>query len=63
MSFWHPEKTVGHLLMIICNKGFRWCDDDLSVKGWSEIFSASAALVGDELGIGLENFMMRMEKL
>lgn len=54
---------MGHLLMIICHKGFRWCGDDLSVKGWSDIFSASAALVGDELGIGLENFVMRMEKL
>lgn len=27
------EKAVGNLLVMLCDKGFSLCDDDLSVKG------------------------------
>lgn len=34
------QKTVGNPLVMLSDKGFRWCSDDLSVKGQGEIFSA-----------------------
>jgi len=60
------EKTVGNPLVMLCDEDFRLCNGDRSVKGEGETFSAqaaSAALIGDELGNGRENFVMRVKEL